>query len=124
MKRAIATLLIPVALVLCGCQDNAPVAGIYPASGVASWYASSSTSTGERFDGKGLTCALRKNNFGGYYKVCNSDNDKCVTVRHNDFGPSMRMYSRGRIIDLSREAFSRIAGLDDGLARVTVEALN
>jgi len=108
----------------CGCRDDRPVAGEYPKKGEASWYSSRVTSSGERFDKNGLTCALRRNDFGGYYKVCNTENNKCVTVRHNDFGPSIGMYSRGRIIDLSRQAFSQIAELGDGLARVTVEALN
>ena len=58
---------------------------------------------------------------GRYYKVCNIANGKCVVVLHNDFGPSRHLYDRGRIIDLSKTAFSRIADPEEGIIKVTVE---
>jgi len=113
--------LILVILFLAACADNTPVSGSYPKTGVASWYVSKLTATGEKFNSNNLTCALRKNDFGKYYKVCNTANDKCVTARHNDFGPSKYFYDRGRIIDLSKSAFSRIASPEEGIIRVTIE---
>jgi len=114
-------LLVLLMLFSAACVDNTPVSGPYPKTGFASWYFSRITSTGEKFNSNNLTCAIRKNDFGKYYKVCNIANNKCVTVRHNDFGPSKYFYDQGRIIDLSKSAFSRIADPEEGIVRVTVE---
>jgi rare lipoprotein A len=108
-------------LFLGGCADNTPVVGAYPKTGTASWYSARRTATGERFDGVDLTCAMRKTGFGKYYKVCNADNGKCVVVRHNNFGPAKYLYAKGRIIDLSKAAFSNIADVEDGIVPVSVE---
>ena len=92
--------------------------GPYPTEGLASWYSRGPTASGEKY-GK-YTCAMRTREFGGYYLVCNLDNNKCVRVRHNDFGPARRLFNQGRIIDLSRQAFARIADLKKGLIRVRI----
>lgn len=115
--------LIVILLVLfsAACADNTPVIGPYPKMGMASWYFAKITATGEKFNDNDLTCAIRKKDFGRYFKVCNLANGKCVTVRHNNFGPSKRFYDEGRIIDLSKLAFSRIADLQDGIIKVTIE---
>ena len=110
-----------VLLFLGGCADNRPVIGAYPKTGMASWYSDKITTTGEKFNGNYPTCAMRKTDFGKYYRVCNTANNKYVIVRHNDFGPSKRSYNKGRIIDLSSSAFFRIADLKDGIINVTVE---
>lgn len=102
-----------------GCVDDQPVRGPYPKTGIASWYDPSLTSP-ELFKKWGVTCAMRKTDYGKYYRVCNLDNNKCVFVRHNDFGPSGGMYRKNRIIDLSKSAFRKIADLDHGLIRVSV----
>jgi len=108
---------------LAGCADNTPVSGPYPQKGLASWYSAERTSTGDISSGADFTCAIRTNDFGKFYLVCNTANDKCVQVRHNDFGPAKYLYERGRIIDLSEAAFSRIADLEEGVIEVTVVAL-
>jgi rare lipoprotein A len=108
-------------LLLFGCADNQPVVGPYPTQGRASWYTARRTASGERFNRRGFTCAIRKFDFGKFYRVCNVANNKCVVVRHNDFGPAKRMYLGGRIIDLSKPAFSRIADLKEGIIEVTVD---
>jgi len=105
---------------LSACADNTPVAGPYPKTGMASWYSARITATGERFDDNDLICALRKKDFGKHYKVCNTANNKCVAVRHNNFGPSKYFYNQGRIIDLSKAAFSQIADLEEGIIEVTI----
>ncbi|MDD4955706.1 MAG: septal ring lytic transglycosylase RlpA family protein [Candidatus Omnitrophica bacterium] len=117
-KRLLFALTI---VIFTACADNTPVYGPYPKTGLASWHSSKITSTGEKPNRHDLICSLRKKDFGKYYKVCNTANGKCVRVRHNDFGPSRYFYNQGRIIDLSREAFSRIAGVDEGIVKVTVE---
>lgn len=106
---------------LCGCSDNIPVYGAYPKTGLASWYVSKHTASGEAYRDNLFSCALRKRGFGKYYEVCNLDNNRCVVVRHNNFGPSRAMFNKGRVIDLSKEAFLRIADLEDGVIRVSVE---
>ena len=105
----------------CGCADNRPVSGVYPREGLASWYHSRQTSSGESFSSAGLTCAMRLKDFGGCYRVCNKSNGKCVIVRHNDFGPVARLYKKGRIIDLTKFAFAQIADSNEGLVSITLE---
>lgn len=106
-------------VLLAGCADDQPVKGPYPRIGIASWYDPSLTSP-ELFKKWGITCALRKVDYGKYYRVCNLANNKCVFVRHNDFGPSAGMYKKRRIIDLSKSAFRKIADLGHGLIEVSV----
>ena len=72
--------------------------------GDASWY-----------DHPGLTAASPWLPFGTEVTVRNLENGKMVTVVINDRGPF-----GGRIIDLSREAFSRIAPLFKGVCRVRI----
>ncbi len=63
--------------------------------------------------GDGLTAAHPWLPFGTVVTVENLDNGKTVTVVINDRGPF-----GGRIIDLSEEAFRRIAPLSQGVCRV------
>ncbi|MDD5730386.1 MAG: septal ring lytic transglycosylase RlpA family protein [Candidatus Omnitrophica bacterium] len=96
------------------------MAGKYPEEGLASWYSSKTTSTGEGFSDDYFSCAMRRVDFGKCYQVCNMENNKCVVVRHNDFGPAKNYFKRGRIIDLTKTAFSQIASLEEGLVKVKV----
>ncbi|MDD5595669.1 MAG: septal ring lytic transglycosylase RlpA family protein [Candidatus Omnitrophica bacterium] len=89
-------------------------------TGLATWYDPHHTSSGEIYQQGQLTCAMRSKGFGKYYLVCNLENNKCVEVRHNDFGPSLYLSLMGRKIDLSREAFKKIADLEKGVIRVRV----
>lgn len=104
---------------MAGCAEDRPVKGVYPKTGLASWY-DPSLSSPELFKNWGITCAMRKTDYGKYYRVCNLANNKCVFVRHNDFGPSASMYRNKRIIDLSKAAFRKIADLDHGVIEVSV----
>lgn len=76
-------------------------------TGRSSWYAF-----------KGCDCAanpwLPK---GSYAKVTNNANGKSVIVRINDRGP----FVPGRIIDLDKVAFAKIASLGAGVIDVTME---
>ncbi len=107
-------------ILACGCQDNRPVTGIYPSTGLATWYNPRLTASGERYKKGQFTAAMRKRGFGKYYLVCNLENNKCVEVRHNDFGPAAYLFRRGRIIDLSRNAFSKIADERKGVIKVRI----
>ncbi len=119
-KELIKYIILGAGLVfLAGCNVEQPVKGEYPKTGIASWYDPSLTSP-ELFKKWGVTCAMRKTDFGKYYRICNLANHQCVFVRHNDFGPSAKMYKKGRIVDLSKSAFRKIANLDLGLIQVSV----
>lgn len=73
--------------------------------GVASWY-----------DAYGLTAAHKTLPKGTVVKVTNLENGKSVNVVIRDRGP----YVKGRIIDLSDNAFSRLAPLGKGVVRVKI----
>ena len=94
--------------------------------GFTSWYGGGEklnkhTSSGEVFDPEGLTCASWNYPFNTYLKVTRIATGKFVIVRVNDRGPKK---SLGRILDLSRRAFSELAPLDVGLIKVRVEIWN
>lgn len=93
-------------------------------TGMASYYArkfqSRKTASGERLDNTAMTAAHRSLPFGTVVTVKNLASGKSVLVRINDRGP----FVRGRIIDLTRAAFSRIASLDQGVVKVEIRAVN
>jgi len=66
-----------------------------------------------------MTAAHKSLPFGTHVRVVNRDNGRSVVVRINDRGP----FIRGRIIDLSYAAFSRIEHPREGLADVVIEVL-
>jgi hypothetical protein len=67
-----------------------------------------------------LFCAKWDAKFGTRYKVCSRRSGACVNVVVLDRGPNKRL---GRPLDLSKEAFRKIAPLDRGLEKVTIERL-
>ncbi|MFE8071342.1 septal ring lytic transglycosylase RlpA family protein [Marinobacteraceae bacterium S3BR75-40.1] len=96
----------------------------YEASGEASYYAdkyqSRQTASGERFDQAALTAAHRTLPFGTRVRVTHVENGKSVVVRINDRGP----FTAGRIIDLSKRAFSRLASTHVGVIPVHIEVVD
>jgi len=103
-----------------GHQDKKHSAKPYAGIGVATWYHPGLTASGERYSPGELTCAMRKRDFGKNYLVCNMANNRCVEVRHNDFGPALYLSMMGRTIDLSHDAFSKIADPEKGVIRVRI----
>jgi hypothetical protein len=77
--------------------------------GVASWYA---------WKG-GLFAANPWLPMGSYVKVTNPNNNKSVIVQINDRGP----FGNGRIIDLDKVAFARIAPIGAGVANIIMEEI-
>ena len=118
MKRYYVILIC--VILLCGFKFKKHVNGSYPATGLATWYNPRRTASGEIYHKGQFTCALRKRGFGKYYLVCNLENNKCVEVMHNDFGPAFYLFAIGRIIDLSRDAFSKIGNVKKGVIRVRI----
>ena len=86
--------------------------------GIASWYGpgyhGKTTASGERFDQDALTAAHPSWSFGTRVKVTFLATGKSVVVRVNDRFPG----TKGRIIDLSREAARRIGLIGPGTGRV------
>lgn len=103
-------------------------------SKMASWYSAASckregtsgifTASGERFNEMDLTAAMWGVKFGTRVEVINISNGKRVIVRINDRGPSKRLVKNGRIIDLSKGAFMKIASLRQGVIEVTTRIIS
>jgi rare lipoprotein A len=95
----------------------------YKEVGKASFYANKFqgrlTASGAIFDQNAKTAAHKKLSFGSKVKVTNLKNNKSVVVIINDRGP----FSKGRIIDLSRSAFSLIGSLGSGVIKVKIEVV-
>ena len=102
------------------------VAGIASASeiGKASFYTVKSsglqTANGERYNEDALTCASLDYKFNTLLKVTNIENGKAVIVRVTDRG-NFKKY--GRILDLSRGAFAKIADTKLGVIKVKIEVI-
>lgn len=77
--------------------------------GAASWYAFTGT----------LSAANPWLPIGSYVRVTNVDNGKSVIVRINDRGP----FVPGRIVDLDKVAFQKIASIGAGVINVTMEEI-
>ncbi len=93
--------------------------------GIASWYGGGEklnkyTANGEVFDSNDYTCASWDFPFNTYLKITNKSNNKSVVVRVNDRGPNKRL---GRLVDLTKEAFSKIGNLEKGLITVKLEKI-
>ena len=78
-------------------------------SGQATWYA---------YQG-GLYAANPWLPLGSFVKVTNRANGKSVIVEINDRGP----FGEGRIIDLDKVAFSRIANLGEGVIDIKMQEI-
>ena len=93
-------------------------------SGIASYYGKglhgSRTASGEIHNIHEMVAAHRSLPFGTKVKVTNLSNGKEVIVKINDRGP----FTRGRVIDLSYGAFSKIENPGKGLTKVKLEVLN
>ena len=93
-------------------------------TGIASWYGrkfhGKTTASGEKYNMNKMTAAHRTLPFGTRVKVTHLGNKRTVTVRINDRGP----FIDGRIIDLSYKAASKLAMIDEGIAKVHIEVLD
>ena len=99
--------------------------------GTASYYTKAScqregtsgvwTASSEKFDEEAMTCAMWGVRFGTIIKVTNILTKQSIYVRVNDRGPSKRLVAKGRIIDLSKGAFQKLAELRLGVIDVEIE---
>ncbi len=92
--------------------------------GQASYYSDAyhgkKTASGAKYDKTKMTCAHNDYPFGSTIKVTHLENKKSVVVKVIDRGP----YIKGRIVDLSRAAASKIGLINDGVAQVKVELVS
>jgi rare lipoprotein A len=103
---------------------KAQVDSLFIQKGTASYYGrkfhGKRTFSGEVFSMDSLTAAHKRLPMGTLVRVINQKNDLAVVVRINDRLPS---YSK-RQIDISRAAATRIDMIQDGLAKVRIEAVD
>jgi len=90
-------------------------------SGHVSWYGPGfngrKTANGERFDMNEMTAAHKRLPFNTVVRVVDQRSGRAVLVRINDRGP----YIRGRVLDLSREAATRLGMRGRGTTSGTIE---
>lgn len=77
------------------------------------------TASGERYDANRLTAAHKTLPFGTMVKVTNVKNQKTVTVRINDRGPTQA----GRILDISTAAAQKLGIKPTAMAEVSAEVV-
>lgn len=92
----------------------------------ASWYGKEFkdmvSASGYIYSPEQFVCASNDYPFGTVLKVSNKRNSKSVVVVVIDTGSFKKKY--GRKIDLSREAFRKIAKLGEGIIHVNIEVLS
>lgn len=96
----------------------------YSEVGTASWYGAKfhghKTSNGETYSMYDMSAAHKTLPLPSYVKVTNLDNGRTAVVRVNDRGP----FKDGRLIDLSYAAATKLGYVNQGTARVRVEAID
>ncbi len=104
--------------------------GTRPKEGQASWYGEEHRgklmANGKRFNPDKLTAASWFYPLGTKVRVTvksNSGRRHSVEVTVTDRGPALDLVRDGRIVDLARAAFRKIAHPDVGLVTVTVQEL-
>lgn len=93
-------------------------------TGKASYYHDSlhgrKTASGAAYNKNALSAAHKSLPLGSTVRVTSSRTGKSVVVKINDRGP----FVKGRVIDLSRAAASRIGLIKAGVGKVKVEVLS
>lgn len=76
------------------------------------------TASGERFDPRAMTCALRSRAFGRHIRVTVLSTGRSAVCRHNDYGPAAWT---GNLIDVS-ERMAEVLGFNQrGRVRVRID---
>tara|TARA_R110001592_G_scaffold138511_5_gene357698 strand:- start:1 stop:750 length:750 start_codon:yes stop_codon:yes gene_type:complete len=95
----------------------------YREEGYASWYGlkfhGELTSNGETYNMYAMSAAHKNLPIPSYVRVTNLENNKQVIVRVNDRGP----FHKGRVIDLSYAAATKLGYAQKGTARVALELI-
>ena|SRR3990167_4849920 len=128
MKPSLLCLTLMLALWLSACNPTPA-----RAAQTASWYSKADcikegssgvfTASGKRFDENAMTAASWFYPYGTKVKVTSLNNGRSIIVIVNDRGPAKRLVKKGRVIDLSRGAFEKLAPLSEGMVPIKLEAL-
>ena len=96
-------------------------------TGLASFYGQEfqgqETASGEVFDKREMVAAHPTYPIGTKLRVTNLTNNQSVEVRINDRGPNQENQAEGVIIDLSKEAATKLEMVKDGRAKVKLEVV-
>ncbi|MES2517549.1 MAG: septal ring lytic transglycosylase RlpA family protein [Bacteroidota bacterium] len=99
--------------------------GVSPEEGTARYYAANLkgklTSFGEKYDDSQLTASHSKYPLNTLLKVTNLENSLSVQVRVNDY---CKCEEEGKIINLSKEAASKLGMMASGKAKVRLEVVS
>lgn len=119
MKQLITSLTLSSLLLI---QPNTAQANstVHSASWYGGYFHGRKTASGETYNKYAMTAASNSHKMGTMLKVTNVKNGKSVVVKVNDTG-GFKKY--GRTLDLSQGAFSKIAPLGQGLAKVTIQVI-
>ena len=102
--------------------------GSVSTKGLASWYGEAHRgkimADGRKFDPDKLTAASWFYPLGSRVRVTSANSRRNIIVRITDRGPAKRLVREGRIIDLARAAFEKLAPPNTGLVSVTVRPVN
>ena len=122
--------LLCASLLVAGPGTNSAVASHPVKAGLASWYGEDHRgrlmANGKPFDPDKLTAASWFYPLGTTVRVTvnSPTRRRSVVVTITDRGPSLDLVRDGRIIDLGRAAFKRLAHPDSGLIAVTVHPVS
>jgi rare lipoprotein A len=78
---------------------------------------------GRKLDDEKFTVASWDFPFGTKIQITNLENKKKVVAVVSDRGPAKKLYKKGRIIDLSRAAFAKIANCKQGIIQISIERI-
>jgi rare lipoprotein A len=116
---------ILLALMVLFCLAARAVPDTPPLSGSAAWYGEELRgklmANGKRFDPERLTAACWFYPLGTRLRVTASGSTNTVEVVVTDRGPGRSLVREGRILDLSRAAFERLANAERGVIGVRVQ---
>lgn len=113
--------IVVVAALVAGLSSISGAAVAGDQCGGASWYGpgfhGKKAASGERFNQNAMTAAHRSLPFGTVVKVVDQRTGKSIQVKINDRGP----FHKGRIIDLSKAAASKLGFQNRGTTKVCIE---
>lgn len=101
-----------------------PISPDQTLNGHVSWYGPGfygrRTANGERFNREAMTVAHRTLPFGTIIRIIDTQTNRAILARVNDRGP----FCRGRLLDMSEAAASKLGVKGRGTAAVRVEIFN
>lgn len=120
LVRFIFLLVILFFIMISFCHSNQTTASWYSVESCQREGTTGIMANGKRLNDDHYTAASWDYDFGTRIEVTNLKNGKTVICEVTDRGPNRRLYSNGRILDLSKAAFSAIADLREGVIPIKI----